>query len=103
MVAGKVPEYTIIYAIRVRQLDAKTIQMSYLFWNSLLRGSDVPAALQALEQPGPPFDASIRKHLERTSYAPETGDECETEYVKEAVGIMADVETSNSVLYSSEP
>jgi hypothetical protein len=100
--AGRIPEYTIVYAIRVKQVDSNTIELQQVFWSSLLKGFPVPAALQALEQPFPPFIDRVNKHLAGHSYAPETGHECDSDLEEGGFGVMGDVETLLRVMNAPE-
>ena len=100
--AGKVPDYTLIYSFRIRQVDPDTIEFIHIFWSSLLHGATVPAALQALEEPFPDFDERVKQHLAKAAYPPARGDECDSELVEGGFGVMGDIETLISVLDSEE-
>lgn len=92
------PEYTIVYAVRVRQVDEETIELQNILWTSLLQGASVPAALQALEAPFPAFFDRVNQHLHEHTYPAATSHECDEELVEGGFGAMADVETLMSVL-----
>lgn len=91
-----------MFAFRVRQLDDNTIEMVSIFWNSLLQGAPVPAALQGLETPFPDFAERAKQHLAEADYPPPTGHECDSDLVEGGFGVMGDVETLISVMDSEQ-
>lgn len=103
LVTGKAPEYTLVNAVRVRQVDSQMIEIQHVLWNSLSHGSPASAVLHGVEEFYLAVDRRMRKHLEETAYPVETGNECDTELVEGGFGVMGDIETLMSVIeHSSE-